>query len=57
LSDFAFVCAEAYSEEDILSMEAELLKMLDFNIINTSAVLLIEAYCSESKNKSPFFFF
>jgi cyclin B len=49
LSDFAFVCAEAYSESDILSMEAEVLKLVDFNLVHTSSIELIEAYCEESK--------
>lgn len=33
LSDFAFVCADAYTEDDILNMEAEVLKLLDFNMV------------------------
>jgi len=48
LSDFAFVCADAYTEKDILNMEAEVLKLLNFNIVYTSSVELIEAYCVES---------
>lgn len=54
LSDFAFVCADAYTEADILSMEAEVLKILDFNLVNTSCVELIEAYSFESKIFSLF---
>jgi G2/mitotic-specific cyclin-B, other len=49
LSDFAFVCAEAYTQSDILNMETEVLKLIDFNIVNTSTVLLIQAYSIESK--------
>lgn len=49
LSDFAFVCAEAYTESDILNMEAEILKLLDFSIVHTSTLILIESYGVESK--------
>ena len=49
LSDFAFVCAEAYTESDILNMEAEILRLLDFSIVNTSTLVLVESYSVESK--------
>lgn len=49
LSDFAFVCAEAYSESDILSMEAEILRLLDFSLVGTSTLVLVESYVAESK--------
>jgi len=49
LSDFAFVCAEAYTESDILNMEAEILRLLDFSIVHTSTLILIESYGVESK--------
>ena len=49
LSDFAFVCAEAYTESDILNMEAEILRLLDFSMVNTSTLILIESYAVESK--------
>jgi cyclin B len=44
-----FVCAEAYTESDILNMEAEILKLLDFSIVHTSTLILIESYGVESK--------
>lgn len=41
LSDFAFVCADAYSDNDILKMEAEVLRLLDFNIVHTSNIEMV----------------
>ena len=49
LSDFSFVCADAYKEKDILVMEANILKALDFNLVYTSPFCLLESYSFESK--------
>lgn len=50
LSDFSFVCADAYSDKDILLMEANILKEIDFNLIFVSPYNLLEAYFVESKS-------
>lgn len=49
LSDFAFVCADAYTEEDILLMEANILKELKFSLMFVSPFNLLEPYFEESK--------
>lgn len=49
LADFSFVCAEAYSDEDILLMEANILKELNFGLMYVSPFNLLEGYFKESK--------
>ena len=49
LSDFVFVCADAYNQQDILLMEAKIMEVLNFNLVFTSAFNLISAYSEESK--------
>lgn len=49
-----YVCDKAYTKEEILSMEGTILETLEFNLLNVSALRLLEYYgkiaCLEEKN-------
>jgi cyclin B len=44
LKDFVYITDKAYSKEEILKMEYEILRSLDFNITSPSSLRLLEAY-------------
>lgn len=49
LDRFTYVCADAYTNQDILNMESKVLGLLDFNLVYTSCYNLFAAYAKESK--------
>jgi len=48
LREYSYVCANAYTESEILQMEELILKATKFNLVFTSSYSLIQLYCSES---------
>ena len=50
LAEYTYVCANAYKDCDLVYMEADILKVLEFDLVFTSTFSLLEAYCYESKN-------
>jgi cyclin B len=44
IKDFVYITDNAYTKEDILKMESQLLIILDFNIQQTSSFRFLERY-------------
>lgn len=53
MSEYTYVCADAYKDQDLLNMEAKILNSLHFNLVFTSSFSLFKAYTEQSN----FFFF
>lgn len=49
LERFSYVCADAYTNDDLLQMESKVLELLDFNLVFTSSYNLFLTYSKESK--------
>lgn len=49
LSDFAFIADNAYSREEILEMERQMLISLEFNITVPSAYCFLQRFCKVAK--------
>jgi hypothetical protein len=49
LSEYTYVCADAYVDSDLKNMEGEVLIKLNFNLVFTSSWELWEMYSIESK--------
>ena len=49
LDRFTYVCADAYTNEDLLNMESKVLEILDFNLVFTSSYNLFITYSKEGK--------
>lgn len=52
MSEYTYVCADAYTDKDLLNMEAKILNSLGFNLVFTSSFALFNAYSEESKPKN-----
>lgn len=50
ISEYSYVCADAYKDSDLLQMEARMLHALDFNLVFTSPLSLYVSYSDQSKN-------
>jgi len=49
LSEYSYVCADAYVDEDILEMESRILNAVEFNLLYSSQISIFELYCFESR--------
>ena len=50
LSEYTYVCADAYVDNDLKTMEGDVLIKLNFNLVFTSSWELWEMYSIESKH-------
>lgn len=49
LDDFVYICADAYSREDLVKMEGFILNDLEFNLVFTSPVSLLGIFSLQRK--------
>jgi hypothetical protein len=49
LSEYTYVCADAYVDQNLKDMEGDILNQLKFELVFTSSWELWEMYCIESK--------
>lgn len=51
MSEYTYVCADAYKDRDLLDMEAQILNALNFDLVFTSSLSIFKTYSQESKKK------
>lgn len=52
IDDYVYICADAYSKNDIIRMEGMILNELEFNLVQSSPLVLLGIYSSQCKIES-----
>jgi cyclin B len=56
VKDFVYITDEAYTKEDVLEMESDILQTLDFDLQQTSQYRFLERYTKVMKSDSVAFY-
>ena len=52
LNEFTYVCASAYTDNDLLDMEQKILETINFNMVYTSCYSLLTIFSNEGRYSS-----